>query len=139
MRFLAIDPGLTTGMAEQTDTLKLPLTWELPVNDAMDLVEELLDGPRYCVVMESFTPRPGVRTWQPDALEAIGVARFLARKNGCLFELQSPADAKRFSTDEKLKKLGWHTPTEGGHANDALRHLLLGRVRHQDIDLGAIT
>lgn len=140
MRFLAVDPGLMTGLAYQEDTLKPPLTWQMKADDALDFVDELLvEGTRITVVCENFIPRPGVRSWQPDALWSIGVVRYLARRAGCLFELQMPADAKRFSTDEKLKKLGWYTPTEGGHVNDALRHLLLGRVRHEDIDLGAIT
>jgi len=129
-----------TGLAYQEDTLKPPLTWQLSYDNALDFVGDLLEsGTRITVVCESFIPRPGVRTWQPQALEAIGVVRYLARRADCPFELQSPADAKRFSTDQKLKKLGWYTPTEGGHVNDALRHLLLGRVRHEDIDLGAIT
>jgi hypothetical protein len=38
---------------------------------------------------------------------------------------QSPAQGKTFATNAKLKKVGWYHQTPGGHANDALRHLLL--------------
>lgn len=139
MRFIAVDPGGMTGVAYQTDSDKLPYTWEQPTFEALNLVEQLIDNEFAMVVCESFIPRPGAKTWQPEAIESIGVVRYLARKADCAFELQSPADAKRFSTDEKLKKLGWWVPTPGGHINDAQRHLLLARVRHGDIDLGALT
>lgn len=133
MRILAVDPGKTTGLAIRSGDDK-PATWQLPVEDAVDMCEEYLTlQPRTLVVCESFIPRPGAKTWQPDAVETIGVLRTLCRWHGHVFELQSPADAKRFSTDAKLKKVGWYKSTRGGHVNDALRHMLLGAVRHNII------
>jgi len=140
MRCLAVDPGTTTGVALWLSPGPKPATYQLPVNDTVDLCADLLQGqPSTLVVCESFVPRPGAKSWQPDAIETLGVLRHLARWNGHKFELQSPADAKRFSTDAKLRKLEWYQTTVGGHINDALRHLLLALVRHQQIDLGRLT
>jgi hypothetical protein len=36
------------------------------------------------------------------------------------------AQSKSFSTNDKLKHMGWYLPTKDGHANDAARVLLLG-------------
>jgi hypothetical protein len=139
MRCLAVDPGATTGVALWLSGPK-PATYQLPVNDAVDLCLGLLQGqPATLVVCETFVPRPGAKSWQPDAIETLGFLRHTARQQRHKFELQSPADAKRFSTDVKLRKLDWYKTTEGGHINDALRHLLLALVRHDEIDLGRLT
>ena len=44
----------------------------------------------------------------------------------------TPAQSKKFSTDDKLKTLGWHKPSKGGHQNDAARILLRGLAELQD-------
>lgn len=109
---------------------------QLPAMEAVEFIEgRLNEWSNFIVVCESFVPRPGVRTWQPDALEVIGAIRYACYKYGHPFELQTPAQAKQFATDAKLRKIGWHRSTEGGHENDARRHLLLGMVRHNAIDL----
>ncbi len=138
MRYIAVDPGLTTGIAVLSNPPGKPATWEVAPMAAVDLVESMLDDPDTLVVCESFIPRPGVRTWQPDALEIIGALRYLCFKYQRDFELQSPGDAKKFSTDVKLKRLQWYHSTNGGHSNDAQRHLLLALVRHDAIDLGGL-
>src|SRR3972149_10525216 len=124
MRVLAVDPGATTGIALWLPPGPNPATYQLAVNDAVDWCADLLHSQHLTlVVCESFVPRPGAKSWQPDAIETVGALRHLARWGLHKFELQSPADAKRFSTDSKLRKLDWYTPTVGGHINDALRHL----------------
>jgi hypothetical protein len=142
-RILAVDPGNMTGVAWmggfEALTPTSPQTWERTAMEATRQCDALLDGfIEVLVVCESFIPRPGAGTFQPDAMYTIGALRYLAEKYGHGFELQSPADAKRFSTDAKLKSLGWYVPTPDGHANDALRHLLLAMVRHGKIDLGRL-
>src|SRR6185369_4617370 len=101
--------------------------WEYPTLDALDAVyDEVMDASEQTlVVCESFIPRPGAKTWQPAAIESIGVLRWITNMYNIPFELQSPADAKRFSTNEKLGKLDWRRPSPGGHMDDAMRHLLL--------------
>jgi len=81
------------------------------------------------VVCESFIPRPGAHSWQPDALYTIGALKYLCERENVEFALQSPANAKKFSTDAKLKRIGWYIRTPDGHTNDALRHLLLAAVK----------
>lgn len=66
----------------------------------------------------------------PWSLELIGVSRYLAAKHDCAFVLQTPADAKNFMKDERVKKLGWWQKGKP-HANDALRHLGLYVFTHK--------
>jgi hypothetical protein len=75
-----------------------------------------------------------------DAHWAIGqsyVLAFACRRFGAEFVLPQPkpAEAKSFSTDAKLRAMGWYTPTRGGHVNDAKRHLLLYLVKAGLADL----
>jgi hypothetical protein len=108
-----------------------PETFELSPFDAVDLVQSrIAAGTVDLVVCENFTPRVGIRTWEPDALKTIGALEFVCHAANRPFELQMPADAKRFVTNEKLAKLGWRAPSKGGHADDALRHLVLALVKH---------
>ena len=127
VRVYGVDSGGTCGIASWHEGVLVDVV-ELEPMEALDYMAWDLTGSDH-VACESFIPRPGVRTWQPDALEVIGALRYVCYRRGASFELQSPADAKRFSTNEKLKKLGWYHPTPGGHANDGLRHLLLALVR----------
>jgi hypothetical protein len=128
---IAVDPGGTYGIAvgHLDNFLHDVSAQELLPFEALSMVESMLPRAEY-VFCESWTPRPGIRTNQPDALEGIGALRYMTSKANVKFVLQSPANAKRFSTNEKLTRLGWRTITRGGHADDALRHLLLGAVRH---------
>jgi hypothetical protein len=127
---IAVDPGNVTGIA-----LTLPgggvTADECSPYAAVNLVETQQPS---VVVCESFTPRAGVRTWQPDALYTIGALRYICERDGIEFVLQSPADAKRFATNDKLATIGWRHPTSGGHAEDALRHLLLISIRRGWVD-----
>lgn len=124
MKILALDPGGTSGIATWTDGVFD--SWESAPLDALRHIEAGdLDG----VACESWIPRPGIRTFQPEALESIGAARYLCWRQGIPFKLQSPAEAKRFATNEKLAKLGWRKPSPGGHRDDAARHLLVITVR----------
>lgn len=134
MKVVAVDPGKVSGVAvADLPSLRAPAGAELPgLYSTVSWVEN--EQPE-AVVCESFIPRPGAKSWQPDALETIGALRYLALLHGWEFELQSPADAKKFSTNEKLKKLHWYVPGGEGHANDARRHLLLYAVRHQLISV----
>src|SRR6185295_16508861 len=110
------------------------MSWEGDPYEAVRYVETASVN-QINVAYETFTPRPGVYTWQPDALYTIGAIRYLGKKYGFETVGQSPADAKRFSTNDKLKTLGWRSPSTGGHADDAARHLLLRAVKLGALDL----
>jgi hypothetical protein len=135
VRIVAVDPGKVSGVAILEKTAfatPIPMAVELP--GLLSTVSWVENERPDLVVCESFIPFRGAKTWQPDALEIIGALRFICARHEWTFELQSPANAKKFSTDRKLKKLGWYRATKGGHANDAKRHLLLALARHRLIN-----
>jgi hypothetical protein len=140
VNIVAVDPGKTCGLAflypghpESFGSREFDRWGAVRVVDGVAEIFPMSARPDL-VVCESFVPRPGVRTWQPEALETIGALRYVCDRAGVPFETQSPADAKRFSNNRKLELLGWRKPTPGGHADDAARHLLLAAVRHGVID-----
>jgi hypothetical protein len=131
MIIFAVDPGGTCGMAKASFTDgKADHFWSGEAPPMMALREIDEQAPEIdLLAYETFTPRPGVYTWQPDALYTIGAILYLSNRYGFATYGQSPADAKRFATTDKLEKMGWRNPTKGGHADDAARHLLLRAIR----------
>jgi hypothetical protein len=71
---------------------------------------------------ELFTPRPGVRTNQPDAMYVIGAIKCIADRNNCKAYGYTPATNKATITNADLKALAWYN-TGLQHANDAARIL----------------
>jgi len=68
----------------------------------------------------------------PYSLEQIGVLKQCLRDYDIdedVIAWQSPADAKKFFTNEGLKKLGFWHKGGGGHALDSIRHGLLYMVK----------
>jgi hypothetical protein len=146
MRIVAADPGGTTGVAvydsavgqESFQSFELP-TWEAV--HALDRMLDRLHTPLAewvdLLVCESFIISEGTlkktRAGSYAALESIGALRYLAQKHIIPFELQEPV-AKGIATTERLKILGWHRPSKGGHQNDAARHLLVAAIRYKVID-----
>lgn len=153
---MAVDPGKATGFAmcllEPDDTILDVRAWEqythetacrdmrdfMPWSRFSDrLYSENQEVTRYDLVMEDFRISMGTarKTQARWSLELIGVGRWMCDENACSFYLQQPAEAKTFAPDERLKQMDsivsgfWH-PTSGGHANDALRHLLFWLVKH---------
>ena len=84
------------------------------------------------VVVEEFriTASTGHKTrgGSMAAIEIIGALRWICHARGIPLVLQTPADAKRFMTDEKLRRLGWYRSGKD-HARDAARHLALYLLR----------
>lgn len=138
---LAVDPGKTTGYwAYFAGALGEAAGGQLPQWDFIDLADELLfrrwEGVPITVVCESFTitqrsmTQRGERCW---AIEQAGVLQQFSRQRGRLgwatsYVEQSPADAKGFATDAKLRRVGWWA-TGQEHCRDAARHALLHAVR----------
>jgi hypothetical protein len=133
-KLIAIDPGELTGfVVVDTETAEVYFSGELSEFETCELVESLLEeDPETSIVMEKFTINATThkKSAQPTALYLIGAVRYLYRKStGRILVLQTPADAKSFSTNDKLKAVGfWHKGGEG-HANDAFRHALVYMVR----------
>ena len=89
------------------------------------------------LVVESYVISGGTaaKTQAPWSLELIGAARMISIIWKFRFELQTPALAKSVASDHVLRTLdkrsqGWWTPTEGGHANDAIRHAATWLLRN---------
>lgn len=137
MIILGVDPGKTTGWAffntAYPDSFQ---SWQADRNDFVDIIVPYLEktGDRLDIACESYVLTSGtMRTSRSDenwSIEQIGVLRHWARRHGHHFELQTAGNAKKFSTDAKLKDIGWWKPGNG-HANDAARHVLLYVARHE--------
>lgn len=130
---IAVDPGLVTGMAVfHVPTGALQATECEGRHHFYEVLNQAI-GSGYPpeVVCESYviTARSAQVSAQYDALYIIGHLDAVCHRLGIPLTLQSPGQAKSFSSDSKLKRLGWWNPTPGGHANDALRHLLRYIVR----------
>lgn len=135
MAVLAVDPGGTTGWASldptgnfQSGEVRDWLNW-------CSHVWRLLSTEEYTVVVERYTvtTETAKKTRQYDALEIIGVLRWLCHLTGSPFVMQTPSQAKSFGTDRKLHRIGWFLRGRG-HANDAARHLLCYAVTHGLVD-----
>lgn len=93
------------------------------------------------IVYETYTitQRTAQLSQQHEALMLIGMIRYCAtRYPGAKVYPQSPAQAKSFSSDSKLKAVGYWNKTPGGHANDAARHLLRFQAAHGLLDAATL-
>lgn len=132
---MAIDPGLVTGFAlVDTEGPSVVYSAELDWQETgMKQGELLMQHPdEIDIVLERFiiTQQTAKNSQAPYSLELIGQTKWIAWRCGAPEPvMQSPTDAKNFSTNGKLKALGlWHKGGKG-HAMDALRHALLFMVR----------
>ena len=137
-RIIVVDPGKLSGYVVadynlDTCTVESLETVEL---DAEELWDRLtLDlKPDVEVVYEKFfiTTETGKKNNVNYSLEHIGVIKYLCYKSGItdVFSF-SPSEAKNFCDNKRLRNVElWHKGGEG-HANDALRHLVLHLVKNR--------
>lgn len=132
--YVAIDPGLVTGVVTLTRGVGTVLGTQQPWDEAFVNVRDVLlrltqEESPITVICEAFTiTSKTAQMNQTDMgwpLEGIGVARFLARRHGAEFVTQTATEAKRFATNARLRHQGWYVSTPGGHQNDAARHMYL--------------
>lgn len=92
------------------------------------------------IVVENFLVNPGTHKKSQaafrDTNDIIGALRFHTRTadTPTTFVLQSPAQAKNIVSDDMLRQLGLLNATPGGHANDAMRHLVRYLIHTRDPD-----
>jgi len=90
------------------------------------------------IAMENFHLGTGraakTTTGSRITLELIGAIRFIALYFDVPLYFQEPADARSFSTNDKLKAAGFITPAKPDHQRSAARHLLLRLVRNGALD-----
>ena len=135
--YLAIDPGGTTGLAwltvgedgkmffgsEQIEGRYEAETW---IAQTIGLI--LVD---VTVIIERWDVRKNTHslTNQDDPRYIIGYVDGISNAlHHVTYVEQTPAQAKKFGTDAKLKQLGWYVAGED-HSRDAARHLLTYLVR----------
>lgn len=142
MDILVVDPGKITGYGFLFPNREPPqfVGGELEHYDFLDHIEGVV-GVVDAVVCESFHISQRTLQQRTDKQYSIGQIEILRwwceRKYHIPFTLQSPADAKRFATDEKLQQMGWYkatSPGEKGHRRDAARHALLYGINKRLID-----
>jgi hypothetical protein len=137
VKYLAIDPGLTTGVAwfDDDDPFGFESREIAGRYDLYDFVAPLVDRcPKLTVIIERWDVRKDTfgKSAQEDARYIIGyVDGIVHRTEGVTYVEQRPAEAKSFASNAKLKQLDWFRGGEG-HADDAARHLLvyLAKRRH---------
>ena len=127
---LAVDPGLTTGIALFHCDPDPVIVWsaETDFMETCNLVNKtaLEYGPRLRVVAERFIITVQTAKNSPtaasDALTMLGAVRYLCEAYGVQIVYHTSQKAKNFCPNPRLKALGfWHRGGKG-HARDALRH-----------------
>jgi hypothetical protein len=128
MRIIAFDPGGETGWAKYTQVGdKRTITKGEVIYDDHHawLYDELHFFAPQLVITERFDYRSNKKHVELISVEYIGVMRLFCNKYGVDLVQQTQLKGhKGLWTDDKLKVLGLHTPSKGGHANDAVRQLL---------------
>lgn len=134
---VGVDPGGTTGIALWSPAQGLTLRQIEGADHAVDWLADTartLKSATFVVEKYIITPATAKLSQQHDPLEIIGALKFLARKYDHKIVLQSPSEAKAFSSNSKLKRVQWYQPGMD-HARDASRHVLLYLSKVGIIDL----
>jgi hypothetical protein len=123
---VAVDPGGVTGIAVWNGThrcLEVPggfvgfVEWSQDQDWSVvtDLIVEDF-------IVNAATHRKDATAYRTTN-DIIGACRYIANVR-CIHYRTQPPSAKTFGDDAKLRRLGWFSPSKGGHRNDASRHLL---------------
>lgn len=133
MRILALDPGGTTGWAIFSDDTIYG--GQLAGQHHYDLYLLMRDRDPNVIVYETFEYRNKSRSGLVlDSKEYIGIIKLYAEINEVDIKAQTPAQAKGFVTDDKLKKLKLYQPGMP-HLNDAMRHLIYYIINHTQLPI----
>lgn len=113
---VGIDPGLHCGFA-LLDGEDFNV-WEFRPMEACDRLYNLVNDATakpIRVSCERFTQNSTVKTGQNDALEIIGVARWICHRAQVPFAVVGAADASKGADTATLKKLGFWLPGKPDH------------------------
>jgi hypothetical protein len=145
-RILAVDPGGATGFAFWEGSPlrienELLMQWQELDDDGLTTartVEQEINKGLDILVCESFSLNAGTMKKSTagslQTIQTIGMLRWLAFVHAVPFVLQTPAAAASFSSDDKLRRLGWWKVGEE-HARSATRHLILYLAQQGLIDV----
>lgn len=134
---VGVDPGGTTGIALWSPAQGLALRQIEGADNAVDWLADCartLHGAVFVVEKYIITPATAKLSQQHDPLEIIGALKYITRKYNHKLVMQSPSEAKAFSTNDKLKNVQWYKPGQD-HARDASRHVLLYLAKQGIISL----
>jgi hypothetical protein len=127
---IGVDPGLACGFATLNNDVFT--SDDFSVLHACTRLEELLRSSvtNKIVGVERFTfqASSAKKTRQYDALEFIGVARYLCYKHNATFLLQGASEAQQIGSRETLLKLGWWKKGYD-HANKAAAQVVMAYAR----------
>ncbi len=130
---LSIDPGKMTGLALIKIEDGVPeIVWSketeyMDTCNEMNIViaEHRADNLRVLYERFIITPMTAKNSVAPWSLELIGVIKYLTGAYGVTDVVdQSPATAKNFCPNPRLKAVGFWHRGGAGHAQDALRHVV---------------
>ena len=137
MIWLAIDPGLTTGWATYNDRTEEFASGEVRgrheffrwLHDEQGFRDTFGRTPNH-VIIERWDVRKDTfgKSAQEDARYIIGAVEYLCWRIDLPYHEQRPGEAKKFSTNDKLRSLCWYTGGYG-HGDDAARHLLVALAK----------
>ena len=157
---LGIDPSGTTGMtvvavedgiAVVTASQQIDCSTEQGLVDCGLVVESLIRGKvidKIAIERFNISGRTATLSRQYEALYMIGIVKFLVGQCDVDFVMQNPADAKNIWGDWRINlnieadTLQLDVPVKKPHAQDSLRHALLGArfvgVAPSDDDLDVV-
>jgi hypothetical protein len=140
---IGVDPGKSTGLFALRDGKKAVVI-QGEAGEVLRRLEDLLSGAdpdlaidAALIAMERFVGGSSRHSRQTDAQQVVGAVIDLAARYGVPIVFQNPADAKSFTTNDFLRKLGlWVTPSEvnapdADDVRDAARHALLCLASHR--------
>jgi hypothetical protein len=132
---VGIDGGETTGVAIfDIKHLQMFIGWEGTRHATCDMLADWETDTlsQILIAAERFRigPKTHKLTPQQGTIKVNGAVEWVCHRRNWDYEEQGVKEAKDLSSDVKLKEMGLHIPTKGGHANDATRHCILAVERH---------
>ena len=127
MRYMAFDPGATTGVCELDMKTYDIQSYNITSDDVHVIVWETVEMVRPdCIIYERFDYRPYQKVADLTPVEVIGVLKLYAQYyvKVDLVAQQQLKGGRGFWTDDKLKNIGLYHSGEHGHSNDAVRQML---------------
>lgn len=136
-KYIGIDAGTVSGYAELSYNQTVPDLYEYDTVDGLvnHMSTEMMRGSPVHIFYEKFVISG--RTLKTAIVYDTLLFNGWLHHEGRRFQYVettgfTPAQSKGFVSDAKLKHLGWHSPTKGGHQNDASRVLALGMAKLGD-------